>query len=463
GQVTREEVDLVRRGGNYGWRITEGTTVHNAPVGGVPAGLQGPVVEYGRSLGNTVVGGYVYRGQDVPSLRGVYVYADYGSGRIWGLTHADGVATGNVQLNSMSQPCSFGEDARGELYAVSLGGTIRRFVEPQGGVSPPPFPALLSATGLFSDLATLTPATGVIPYDVNAPLWSDAAVKQRWISLPAQGRITFSAQDPWGFPEGTVLVKHFGLELTVGIPASTRRLETRVLVREAQGWAGYTYRWNAAQTDAELLPAAAEDTFTINDPQAPGGQRQQTWRYPSRTDCMQCHTAPAGRVLSVRTGQLNRDFDYPAPGGAGPTVRDNQLRTWNHVGLFTTDIGSHLAQEMWPAPQGTTGTPATRARAYLATNCAHCHRQDGTAPGNLDLRWRVPDGALNAIGVAPAQGDFGLAQPLVITPGSRSDSVLWLRMQTLDGRRMPRLGSDLVHGGGLDVIGTWIDGLSRLR
>ncbi len=459
GQVTREEVDLVRRGGNYGWRIIEGTSVHNAPQGGVPGGLQGPVVEYGRSLGTTVVGGYVYRGQDVPSLRGVYVYADYGSGRIWGLTHNDGTATSNLQINTLGQTCSFGEDARGELYAISLNGQIRRFAEPQGGVSPPPFPGLLSETGLFSDLATLSPATGVIPYEVNARLWSDDSEKQRWIALPAGGQIGFSAQDPWTFPEGTLFVKHFELALTVGDPGSRRRLETRVLVREAGGWAGYTYRWNAAQTDAVLLPGAAEDTFTINDPSAPGGQRDQTWRYPSRTDCMQCHTEPAGRVLGVRTGQLNRDHDYPDPVAAGQVIIDNQLRAWNHVALFTTDIGASASLEAWPDPQGTAGTSTTRARAYLATNCAQCHRANGTAPGNLDFRWRVPDAAMNAIDVPPGQGDFGLATPRVITPGSRSDSVLWLRMETLDGRRMPRLGSGRVHGAGLDVIGTWIDGM----
>ena len=459
GQGEREEIDLIVRGGNYGWRIEEGSTLHRRPPEGVPAGLIRPVVEYGHGTGTTVVGGYVYRGQDVPSLRGVYVYGDYGSGRIWGLTHDAGALTSNVQINSMSQVCSFGEDARGELYAVSLDGTIRRFTEPQEGVSPPPFPGLLSETGLFEDLALLTPASGVIPYDVNAPLYSDDARKQRWVALPDGTSIGFDATGAWTFPLGTVLVKHFELLLRVGDPASARRLETRVLVREQQGWAGYTYRWNQAQTDAVLLPDAAEDTFTIQDPQAPDGVREQTWRYPSRTDCMQCHTAPAGRVLGVRSGQLHRTFDYPDPGAPGQTITDNQLRAWNHIGLFTTDIGGVGAYEAWPDPQGAAGTPSTRARAYLATNCAQCHRQNGTAPGNLDLRWRVPDAAMNAINVAPGMGDFGLPSPRLIDPGARANSILWLRMQTLDSRRMPRLGSGRVHGAGLDVVGSWIDGM----
>ncbi len=451
GQGTREEVNLIRRGGNYGWRVREGFTNFRVPAGGVPAGLLDPVLDYPRSSGTTVVGGFVYRGQDVPSLRGVYVYADYGSGRIWGLTHNDGTLVASTQIQSLSQICSFGEDERGELYAVSLGGAIRRFREAPGGVQPPPFPGLLSETGLFSDLQALTPAAGVLAYDVNARLWSDDAVKQRWIALPDGAQITFSAAAPWAFPAGTVLVKHFELELTVGDAGSRRRLETRVLIREAQGWAGYTYRWNAAQTDAVLLPDALEETFTITDALAPGGQRQQTWRYPSRTDCLQCHTEPAGRVLGVRTGQLNRDHVFP-------NATDNQLRTWNHIGLFTSDIGDAGTHEAWADPVDTAATLQARARAYLATNCAVCHLANGTAPGDLDFRHGVANAGLGIFGVAPSQGDLGLAAPFLAAPGSKENSVLWLRMQRLDAMRMPRLGSSHVDALGVDVIGQWIDG-----
>ncbi len=451
GQGAREEISLVRRGENLGWRIREGATDYNVPPGGVPAGLREPIVDYPRSLGTTVVGGYVYRGQDVPSLRGVYVYGDYGSGRIWGLTHDEGALVANEQIQQLSQLCSFGEDERGELYAVSLSGTIHRFVEPSGTTAPP-FPALLSDTGLFSDLATLTPVAGLIEYEVNAPLWSDGAFKRRWIAVPNGERITFSSGSPWSFPVGTVLVKHFELELTVGDPSSRRRLETRALIHETQGWAGYTWRWNDQQTDALLLTDALDETFQIQDAAAPGGEREQTWTYPSRTDCLQCHTEPAGWVLSVRTGQLNRDRDFLA-------ATDNQLRTWNHIGLFTSDIGAATAHEAWADPDDLTATLQERSRAYLASNCAGCHLQGGTAPGNLDLRWSVPNAALGAIGVAPAQGGLGLSAPQIIVGGAKERSVLWERMRRQDGTRMPRLGTSEVHGTAVDLIGQWIDGL----
>ncbi|MDA1195777.1 MAG: hypothetical protein O2894_11405, partial [Planctomycetota bacterium] len=418
------------------------------------AGLLPPLVDDARAQGSTGIGGGVYRGQDVPSLRGVYLYADYGSGRIWGLTHQAGALQANVQINQTSQPVSFGEDARGEAYVVSLDGRLLRFQEPVGGGSPPAFPATLSATGLFTDLATLTPAAGVIPYDVNAELWSDGARKLRWLALPDGQAIGFSASAAWSFPAGTVLVKHFELDLVVGDPSSARRLETRVLVRETQGWAGYTYRWNAAQDEALLLPDAAEDVFSIADAAAPGGMRQQTWRYPSRADCLQCHTAPAGRVLGVRTGQLHRAHTYATPGGP---VDDNQLRAWNHIGLFTTDIGDPAPYEAWPDPAGLSAPLPDRARAYLAVNCAQCHRAGGTAPGNLDLRWGVADGALGAWDVVPGQGDLGVAGARILDPGAKESSVLWLRMQRLDGTRMPRLGSGHVHAAGVDLLGAWID------
>lgn len=450
GQVAREEIDLIRRGGNYGWRRYEGNRSNLNP-GDLPANLfDAPIIDYPRGLGTTVVGGYVYRGQDVPSLQGIYVYGDYGSGTIWGLTHTDGVLDENAQIASLGSLVSFGEDDDGEVYAVSLNGTLHRFQEPVG-TPPPDFPDTLSETGLFEDLATLTPASGVIPYDVNSPLYSDDAFKQRWIALPNGTTIDFEATGAWNFPVGTVLVKHFEIELTVGDPNSRRRLETRVLLKDQAGnWSGYTYRWNQAQTDADLLPGAFEETFTISDPLAAGGMREQTWSYPSRTACLQCHTEAAGRVLGVRTEQLRRDFDY------GQVV-DDQLRSWNHIGLFDIDIGDHATYAAWPDPSdGTLALPA-RARAYLAANCAHCHQPGAPAPGNVDLRYSTPIGQTGTLDVAPLQGDLGLPAPRIIDPGDRENSVLWLRMQTTDTTRMPRIGSNRPHGDALDWIGAWID------
>ncbi len=156
-------------------------------------------------------------------------------------------------------------------------------------------------------------------------------------------------------------------------------------------------------------------------------------------------------MLGVRTGQLNRDFDYP-------TQTDNQLRSWNHIGLFTTDVGAAGGHERWPDPlDPLAGTPAQRARAYLAANCAQCHLPGGPAPGSLDLRYQTPDALMNAIGVVPSQGDLGLFEARIVKPGVKEESVLWERMRRLDATRMPPLGSRLVHAGAVDLVGDWID------
>ncbi len=187
-------------------------------------------------------------------------------------------------------------------------------------------PALLSQTGVFSDTANRIANPGLIPYDLNVAFWSDGADKSRWIAVP-QGQIAFAASGEWRFPPGTVFVKNFDLSVDAANPAGKRRLETRLLVRDADGGVyGVVYKWRADGSDADLL--AGSETETISIKSATGEVRQQTWYYPSRQDCLTCHTANAGGVLGVKTRQLNRSFTYPSG------VNDNELRAWNHLGLF---------------------------------------------------------------------------------------------------------------------------------
>src|SRR6185503_526499 len=167
-------------------------------------------------------------------------------------------------------------------------------------------PATLAETGIFADLATLTPNIGIRPYEINVPFWSDHALKTRWFCLPETNQmIAFKPIGAWTFPTGAVWIKHFELELTNGQPASARRLETRVLMNTADGFFGVTYRWGDSTTNAWLVPEQGqEEHFTIRN--ANGAVvREQDWHYPSRTDCMNCHTKWAGRVLGFNTAQLN--------------------------------------------------------------------------------------------------------------------------------------------------------------
>ena len=221
------------------------------------------------------------------------------------------------------------------------------------------FPRKLSQTGLFASTRDHIPAAGVIPYTVNSPLWSDGAEKERFLALPGLSKIEFEAvtypqpapgsTPGWRFPDGTVLVKTFSLEMEHGNPASRRRLETRLLHHErapgddneygAQVWYGYTYLWNDAQTDADLIEAHGVDReYTIRDAAAPGGVRKQKWHFPSRAECALCHTMAAKYALGVTTLQMNRDFDY----GGGVA---NQLATLDHLGVFTKPL-SDVSQKL---------------------------------------------------------------------------------------------------------------------
>jgi glucose/arabinose dehydrogenase len=205
GQGAREEVDLIVKGGNYGWDLFEGNLDYENPGGTDIDTTEAPVRDYPRVQGTTVIGGYVYRGAGAPSLRGAYVHGDYGSGTVWALVHDGTAVTSNTVLGDLSSLTSFGEDADGEVYLCSFDGSIYRFEE-SGGTGGGPFPQTLSATGLFTSTAALAPAPGLIEYDVNSPLWSDGASKRRWIALPGTARIAFHATEAWTFPVGTVLV-----------------------------------------------------------------------------------------------------------------------------------------------------------------------------------------------------------------------------------------------------------------
>lgn len=230
-----------------------------------------------------------------------------------------------AQSYGLDQLQAIGKYLGGKLPSTTPGGT---------GTAQPP--ALLSQVGAFSNMANLTPRSGLIPYTVNSPLWTDGAAKKRWMAIPNDGtadtaaeQISFSPTSSWVFPKGSVLVKQFDLPVNDSNPSVLRRMETRFLVHGEDGnYYGITYRWRADGSEADLLPDG--DSVDVNISTASGGTRTQTWSFPSRADCRTCHNAGAGRVLGARTWQLNGLFTYPATGRT-----DNQLRTLNQLNLLS--------------------------------------------------------------------------------------------------------------------------------
>lgn len=437
GQGALEEIDIITAGGNYGWRVFEGTNDFDSSLSTVTVDdVIFPVFEYGRGEGVSVIGGYVYRGTALPGLQGRYLYTDFGSGNVWALARASDGSVTNDRIAVASNPTSFGQDDEGELYLLSISGAVSRLSETVGVISDNP--TLLSETGLFSNLTNLTPVGGLIEYDVNERFWSDGLVKRRWFGIPDGSAITFSATGNWQFPIGTVTVKHFAK------PDDGAFVETRVFVRRSDGWEGFTYAWNPNQSDAELVTGRVVTSISVNG-------ADQTYTLPGPSDCLRCHTEVSGSVLGIETRQLNGDFVYAA-------ATDNQLRSLNNAGFFTADLGSTENLPAFSASTSTVVTIEERARTYLEVNCAQCHQPGGPTPVALDLRFDTPLSATGLLDAAQAD-NLGLPNAQIIQPRDRNQSVLFLRMQTLGQQRMPPISSHVVDQAGLSLIGDWIDTL----
>jgi uncharacterized repeat protein (TIGR03806 family) len=450
GQSDREEINFVIRGGNYGWSFFEGTIPY-IDAGSVPYSDFLPAIhQYDHTVGVAVIGGYVYRGRANPSLVGRYIYADAGTSNMWAI-NSDGAGnlTGHALLASNANAIqTFGEDEAGEVYGLSAFGQVYRLAPSGTSGNTAAMPSVLSATGIFSDLSSLQVKPGVIDYELNAPFWSDSAQKRRWVALPGQQTIGFHPSEPWSFPVGTVTVKHFDLPQPGG---GTRRLETRVMVLRESGWEGATYRWRDDQSDADLVTLGATGSYTTVDP-ATGSATTVNWVFPSPAQCLACHTQASGRVLGLKTLQMNRSHSYAATGTA-----DNQLRTLNHIGIFGVDIGDTATFAAMPDPGNSSAPVSDRARAYLDTNCSQCHRPNGPTPVNMDLRYTTAQDSMAIIGTPAAIPTVGGA--FRVAPGAHANSDLWRRITAVDGNRMPPIGSGLVDQAGSALISEWIDSL----
>ncbi len=320
-------------------------------------------------------------------------------------------------------------------------------------------PLLLSETGVFTDTANLVPAAHLIPFEPNAKLWSDRAVKSRWLSLPSGGRIDWSATENWTYPEGTVAVKHFELPVDEANPAETKRLETRLLVMQGNGRVyGVTYQWRADNSDADLLTTEVSEDITIAD--GAGGTWTQTWAYPSPTQCLDCHNSASSQILGLSTRQLNGDYDYP--GGT-----ENQLVHWNTLGAFSPTFVNEQVDMMDKAADldDSTASVETRVKSYLDANCAHCHGV-GQGGSEWDARFNTPLNEMRIVdqlttGIRDYEADYGLLDAKVIRPGAPEDSVLYIRDKSTDPEdRMPPLGRALEHTEYIALLDEWISDMS---
>jgi len=453
GQGALEEVDLVEAGRDYGWSYREGTNAfNNGPGGSTPPAAfapTDPIHDYPRSEGRSITGGLVYRGARLAELNGQYIFADFVSGRIWALEENGGNwSATQIHQESGNNIVAFGVDPRnGDLLYCCIGqGVVKRLVrsEPTGT----PLPELLSETGAFSDLTTLTPEAGIVGYEPNLPFWSDHAIKERWFSIPNVADTMSWAEDAnWAFPAGQVWIKHFEIEMERGNPASRRRLETRFLVKTATDAYAVTYKWRPDESDADLVGAAGfDEELAITDGGIPA---PQTWRYPSQAECMTCHTTAAGFALSFNTRQLNRPHTY-----GGPAI--NQLQAFLDAGYFDQPLPTITGLPRLIRPDEVDQSLEIRARSYLSANCAQCHQPGGGGGGTWDLRAHLDtdetgiiDGILN--------NPNGDTANRLIAPGDTAHSMVLTRMEGNGGlTRMPPIGNRVTDPIGVALLTDWI-------
>ena len=434
-----EEVSLVTRGGNHGWNIKEGSTrcISEAYGSCSDPTLINPLVEYAHSNGNcAIIGGYVYRGANIPPLQGKFIFADYCTSKVSavefdengdpfeGVLLAGGSGLGNVR--------SFGRDNDREHYVVT-GNQIYKIMPAGPPVVNGP-PAQLSQTGCFNPIDPTEPDPALIPYILNARLWSDGATKRRWMALPDGATVDVAPDGDFLFPPGTILWKEFSFD---GAP-----VETRAFVRHDDGiWAGYSYEWIGS--DAFLLPAGKVKPL-------PNGI---DYTYPSRAECLRCHTDVANFSLGPELAQLNRDAVYPQTNRIS-----NQLATLDHIGVFTNALSTPVADIPTYAEITDTHRPiVTRARSYLHINCSGCHRGEGVTQAQIDFRFSASRASMKVCNVDPAFGDLGIPGAKLLSPGNPLASIFRVRHASTDPLvRMPPLATRVVNDPAIAIFDAWI-------
>jgi len=506
GQDLWEMVEVVQRGDNYGWSVVEGGHPFHTKRTPGPTPIRTPLIAHPHSEARSVTGGIVYTGAKYPDLQGAYVYGDYATGRVWGVKLEGGRIVWHRELAKTSiQTLGFAQDPAGEILLVDYGGAVYR-LEPRPPEPPREFPRTISASGAFASVRGYPPHPALLPYDVNSPLWSDGAGKERHLGLPGLSTIGFSEEGAWTFPEGTVLVKTFSL--------AGRRIETRFLTLQENEWVGYSYAWNDEGSDATLVDSKGM-TREI------GGQ---SWYFPSRSDCMVCHSRAGSFVLGVNTLQMNRGGQLEGLERLG-VFRVNLLdhvraqeAAWVQIGelrrslkrkspelpaalrdridpqlfgfggldplesalqlgwlIARRDVTKGLEKEpkfssrlpRRPAELRRLTDPAdasapleARARAYLHANCAQCHVEAGGGNSAFEVNVNTPRERMKLVDVKPIHDAFGIEGGRLVAPGDPARSVLYHRVTRRGPGQMPPLASSVVDERGTALLREWIEGLS---
>ncbi len=508
GQDLWEQIYRVKKGDNYGWSVYEGSHAFYLQRKLGPAPHVKPTFEHSHSEARSMTGGVVYTAKAFPELHGAYIYGDHSTGKIWaGKMDGDKVAWHREIADTALQIVGFGHDAAGNMLVVDYRSPATFYALKRSvpvAESAPKFPRRLSQTGLFESVPGHKTHPSLIPYSVNSPLWSDGARKERFVAMAVstdgKGKKTVAkigtgnATRGWSFPDGTVLVKSFGLKVAGKDDPVDRWVETRLMYREQGEWVGYSYEWNDEQTEAMLVDARGRDReFRVAN--ADGSSGRQVWHYPSRAECMVCHSRAAEYVLGLTTVQINRDHVH---GG----VAVNQLSVLSELGLAQLNsadelrarfkkrleagglaaekVKQELAKYKPKMPPGqmfagkVVSKPALidpygkgglemRVRSYLHANCAQCHVAAGGGNAQMELNFSTPIAKAKLVGAVPVHDTFKLSDARLVVPGHPERSVLLKRLAMRGRGQMPQLATSFPDTRAVALFREWIKSLPPVK
>jgi uncharacterized repeat protein (TIGR03806 family) len=485
GQDLWEYAHLVQKGDNYGWSVTEGSHPFYPERKLGPTPVVKPTVEHHHSEARSLTGGVVYHGSKLPDLRGAYVYGDYSTGHIWAVKH-DGKAIAwhkKVAITTL-KITAFALDADGELVICHHSGKGDGgffTLVPNTDKADTNFPKKLSESGLFDSVLGHKVKASVVPYSVNASFWSDGMHKERFVALPPGEGIGLTGNRGWNFPDKTVLVKSFALDATEGDASTRKWIETRFMTKQAGEWYGYSYLWNDDGTDATLIDARGLDKeFTVK---TAAGERKQVWHYPSRAECMVCHSRAQNYVLGLCELQMNKTHTYPS----GRT--DNQIREFEHLGMLKADwfadVKGRIPADALPLPDQRAPKPTTlltrapagmkalvdpfdksqpleaRAKSWLHANCSSCHVEAGGGNALMELEFTTALDKMRVTDVKPVHTTFDIMDAKLLVPGAPERSLLVHRAGLRGPGQMPPMSSNRVDEAGAALLREWVKSMAK--
>jgi uncharacterized repeat protein (TIGR03806 family) len=315
-----------------------------------------------------------------------------------------------------------------------------------------PYPRKLSSWHLFTGTSDgLRPNVGVLPFDLNTPLFSDYASKYRFVWMPPGTSASYDDDSVFNFPVGTILAKTFAFPID-GHPRRERLIETRLLIHTVSGWVALPYIWSQRPSEAylQLVPDPVPVRFT----DGAGHAHDFTYQIPNVNECKQCHDHNNVLLpIGPKARNLNKDFSYP-DGTA------NQLSRWTQAGYLRGAPASGDAAPrtaVWNNPGS--GSVEQRALAYLDNNCAHCHQPGGSAGyTGVDFRLNHFDPLHAGVCKHPNSAGNMEGRQYDIVPGDPGNSILIYRLASIAPKvMMPQIGRASVHTEGVELLREWIN------